>query len=1335
MQPGLPCLALLCASPIDLASGWTELAAVRGELEAIASDPNFGMARRKLQCQLSAGDTGFVAVQRISRTRLAAIYTDPATARTLAGASPTFLASAPPVGRPELLVSGQNWWASPQQVRVQLGLEGMGKTWSALELMRDLSASDGGPIPVIITSKRAEHAPDGLAAVLDGLVALGEHAGLHLSDPRGFWQRRLRLWAHPAAGSDPKLLILVDGLDELDPFDWEGWLAPLFALEWRSLFRLIITCRDDDWVRRVRAASVLPRDTAPVSVGRFGTAERDVYLSARGINTTVVSEQVLEAALHPRTAFHLTRLAAEIGDLKRITREQLLLRDFANRHMLKGGELDGDGFMALVSAQAQAAQAAALAQQAYRVTQGAIVELAAEISGYDRNRMRSVLGDLIGASWFERDSSKPHLLTFKDTALPDAVGFALADKIRGLSVADAVVEIDRFLEPWNADDLVEKVLRTCATALVVDSAVEDALCMAVLERWEEKPFHGDAGQDFWRRLHIFRPTLFLDLCGRHGSFDGSWLLPWGIACLWDDHPSARGEVEQHISRWLSVVPLSDDRDSGDRSYNRVVNRERRKQRRRLRALEKIQPGQWAPRIGVPTSDWPQGTVRLASRIVGFLPRLSFVPAIAAWAENHAAAGHGGNEREILALLRYNELDHTETLTAVRTEAHRLQALDTDLGRTAAAMLLRSTSEPDDAASAETLKAGPTKRLPSYLTRGRDRGSNRICFVLDRTPPSGQALLRELSAYAADPWSHLDPAVAAALEGAVANLNAKDVPTLFEFNGQALATVLRWHPERFDALYRAYLRANRAGARTDGSGNPDQVNRDHALHALPFFEESELTSLADRLAVSANSNHAGRDFTDAFRLAHRPLSEQVALLIAAPMTEWPQNYKHLLNEPEGSEIADLITGIDFKQARDDIWPDLTLADTLVRRFGAGCTPIERDWRIGLGHGDEDVRRRVISLATHVAPAAAALELVALSGPGALTVSGRLPFEESAPLLALDDETLRRFLPRLHPEVLMRAYQRRPNLRTDISGPLRAWMADKLLVKRSSRALGNAFMQYVDRDEAYAEFCRVEHAEAVRLIRSAWGDKHFRDNILWEHGGGPAWAMIKALATSEIQLVKEIWRGSLDETSSIWVGDVEIFPATLPVGETFDDLRAEMLHRALTDERLFVAVISLERAGHGAFLRDWVRARLDGGRALDRARALAVAGFLDGTDEAIALWAEIEASPVPAGWLGDVRTTARKWFNRALAARHWYREMSSATSEFSAYRCFWLASRHFDDRYELYFRAPGLRVDRNSWRAQWLDFFGDMIKNFRSNADKDLKKSFAFDKRANDIIHGA
>ncbi|HEX8262142.1 MAG TPA: hypothetical protein VF547_04645, partial [Allosphingosinicella sp.] len=707
-SPGLnltPRLALLCAAYPEVTARWDELASIRSELDAIAADAGFEAAAAALIGELVAADVGFRSAQAAALAHLERAYRDPAAARHIAGASPAFLAKAPPVPREGPRKQILDWYCGTQKALVLLGGEGAGKTWAALDGLRAAAETMPYPLPVVIGAARARRHPNGLAAVASALADVGTFAELSLDDPMDFWTRRLARWARTGPGADPVILMLVDGLDEVDSFDWQDWLAPLFTAENSALFRVLLTCRADDWQQGLSRslADAGNDEVAVATVGNFEPHERDSYLAEHGIeDLEKVAPNVLAAALHPRTAFHLIRHAREIGGLTQITREQLLLRDFRNRREIKGGRLTEHAFAELVCGLAVQAQNAALRQQAFRVSEGEVVEQAADIAGFGRREMRWVLSELVSGHWCTREPARPNQITFTNDALPDAVGMALAAQVSGLDAESALAEIDRFLEPWGADDLVEPVLRMCATALVVDPAVADALCEAVLERWQRRSFHGSAGQDFWRRLHVFRPNVFLTLAERRAHRESGWLMEWGLACFWEDYPEYRPLVAERLGAWISVLPLPRFDDSAERPYRRYANRDRTRQLRRLAALERRRLPGWQRRIGQEADEAEAQRIHTAMRVIGFLPRAPFVPLLAEWALTMAAAGRVVRERDVAALLRDNDLDHDGALEAVHWEVARLERGGTALERRAAALLLRATGRGEDHERAQRL---------------------------------------------------------------------------------------------------------------------------------------------------------------------------------------------------------------------------------------------------------------------------------------------------------------------------------------------------------------------------------------------------------------------------------------------------------------------------------------------------------------------------------------------------------------------------------------------------------------------------------------------------------
>ncbi|WBO24323.1 hypothetical protein [Sphingomonas abietis] len=1325
IAPGFPRLATLCAAYPDHASAWGEMAAVRASLDAIAAAPGFSAARDKVLAELRATDTGFVAARENAVSDLNRLFADAEAARAIVGPSPALLVSAPPVPRIALRASVATWWSTDSQAAVLLGLEGMGKTWGALDALRALALAEHGPLPIVIGAAAAVLAANGLDAVIAALGRIGEEAGLRVADPPRFWRRRLTLWGEGAGeAGQPRLLVLVDGLDEIAPFDWPAWLAPLRVAERTGLIRLILTCRDDEWRHRVApglapAPSVLP-------VGRFSTAERDAYLRSRDVDPGLVSAVVLAAALHPRTAFHLTRLADEIGDLTRITREQLLLRDFQNLCLVKGGPATPAVFEGLVREMATQAQAAALRQQAYSVTSGTVLDTAAELSGDTRDRMRRVLGDLVSGAWLERDADDPTRFGFTDRGLPDAVGLALARLIRRLDVPAALAEIDRFLEPWGADDLVEKVLRTCATALIVDPQVPDALCTAVLERWHAHPMHGNGGQDFWRRLHIFRPTIFLDVCERQ-ALRGDWLLAWGVACLWEDHPRMRLMIAARLHAWLTPIPVPEVQSASRPQDSDTLNRTRARQLRRLRALDRRLPGVWEARIGRPASEVPEGLGRLAARVIGYLPRLPFVSILRDWALHCAAAGRQIHVHEVEALLRDDHAEDAEAVfVAVRAVAEALASEGRDVARTAAALLLRCAGDPDDAARAEAwLPAAPARVRRYAIERMSDDAGPVLVRGHDRMLRPLQ-LIEALTGEVGDPAVTLSEPLADALQAAVDTLVPADMVELFSQDGRPATVLLRWHPERFFTLWRAYL-LNQPVPEDDH----DRADyRRIAQGALPILTEAERAALAARLEASAAPDGTGRGAATALRMTHAPLADQIALLIVTPLAQWPAAYRYLLDPPASDEREQLIAQLDFTAEPDLLRRNLILAVALIERFGQ--IMVSRDWSGAFTLADPDAQRDALRIAHYAGGEAAAEAFAPLGQNSANAANPVLGFEISGLLSNLGDAALRPNLARLDAETLSHVYLGRPALCDEVLPLWRAWMVDRIAVPRRSHGFGADRAYYVDRDEAYAAYVVAEPDQATALLRGAWDDAKTRQNIVFDHGGGPTWPLLQALAPSHPDLVKEIWRGVAGEGGVMWATDDQAFPAKLPAGTMFDDVRAEMLDRPTKDGRLFDMVRALERGGHLDFLIGWIERGLAAVLPATRARVITVAGFLDASDAAVALWDGPLAARPAAGWLADVYDVSAKWFSCARVARHWYLVMREATTEPEALRAFWLLNRVADTRMWLFSRQEPYKVPHDSFRAQWLDFFRDGVKAAREAPAKEIAQSYFHGPSLGDVI---
>lgn len=1328
---GLPRLAALCAAYPEITTTYLTSAAVGAELMAIAGAAGFADAVRQLKRDLSAVDVGFEPARDAAAARLERAFHDPAAARHVAGASPAYLSKAPPVPRAKLAAQIGAWCAGAQQGLALLGGEGVGKTWAALVALRAAGAEAGGPLTVVLSSKAAGKYDDALAAVVGVLTEMAQEAGWTAENPTAFWRRRLSIWATTAGlGPQPRILLLIDGLDERDPFDWNDWAAPLLADRWRSLFRIVVACRQDDWTRRVKLKDFDDGQLLEIPVGLFSEKERDAFLTSQQVDLSQVSAQVLADALHPRTAYHLTRLGEEIGDYRRITREQILLRDFKNRHELKGGVADADAFKQVVVRMAQEAHQAALSQRAFTATEGEVLGHAATVTGHGAAEMRHVLSDLISGGWMQRDADSPHELTFTDKTLPLAVGMALAHEIRGKAASLALADIDRLLEPWSADDLVEPLLRTCATALITSNA-PDALCLEVLRRWAGLRFHGTAARDFWRRLHVFRPELFLDLT-EAGAVESHWLGEWGVACFWEDHPECGGLIESRLHRWLSKVGLPPAPETGDPRPLALRDRGRVRQLRRLARLEAGGARGWTELIGSEGVHHVSSFKR-AVRVIGFLPRAPFVPMLTAWALSAAAAGSRAGFPDVAALLRDNTHDDAATMAAIDQVVAALLGAKNGLTDTAAFLLLQATGSPDRAARAAMLR--PYRQFRKAPGRGaqfiviNDAGGPIVAFGDDAPTGGDRRFLNGLITHAGD-WSiALSPPVQTEIDRIAAALDPANVPAWTEGERPLAAPLFRWALPQALAWIAAFI---------DG-GPATQEEADLTVYAavadrvFPALTAPQLDAAADFLDTDPAASPALRTQALTLRLHARPFSAQIALLGEEAPDLWPDRLEVLLRRPDDTTYFQHVRALDFAGPIDPLRSKLRLLAAGRHRWDPRGEISGVDWTAAFNHTDQTVRTLAIKLADEIGgePAARALEPTGWTAMGKDAISA---YEGSSVLAKLPDVELEPRLNRLGGEVLLRLYLDRPTLRASIEQALWTWVREALETRREQHTMGKNWCRFTRRDAAFALFGEANSNGVAEMLERVWADKGLRNNLLWNDSDGPGWPLLLCIASDHPDLVKRIWREATERNRFFSSSVIDELPSEMPGGPLFDDVRREMLDAVFTDGQLMARVQALQAEGHFQLLRACIAERLDGPRTIDRAWAITVAGFLTPTDPAQKLWAEMLATSPGLGWLDEVYAAARTAFSGAVSMRRWLEAVAQASDEAEA----WTASRLLrlvaDDRYAELLRDPAKPFAGKWERGRWLDFKSLESGESRKAARKALGDRWLHGPRYQETING-
>lgn len=1320
-----PNLAVLCAAYPEIVINRCGQSLV-DELQAIRLASNYQHALKNLSESLSRPSFGFAAARNAAIERLSLIFRDAAAARTIAGPSPRYLSGPRSVARPAIDVAISDWWQSNATAIALTGDEGAGKTWAALFAMRNLAGDHDGPLPVILKAEDTKSKASALEVVLENLCDLSRRAQMSLSNDRAFWERKLHSWA-TISTDRPRIVVLVDGLDEAQNLSWVGWLSPLVEQTWNGLFRLIITSRRDWWTVGLSELRSLQggEPVKTILIPNFTEEERNAFLEVNRIDPQEVAPNVLLAALHPRTAFHLVRLSSRLKNLKTVTRERLLLLDFENRWNLKDhASMRHDQFAKLIESLALDARNAALEQKSFSIEESAAADRASKLAVQDRSELRAILTELVDGRWLERSSHEKTKFEFKDAYLPDAVGMALASEIRHKKAEEVIDSLNRFLEPWGADDLTEKVLRMCATALILDVSVGDDVCRTVLQRWLARPIRAHGGQDFWRRLTPIRLPLFLGICGEEGGQNSDWIQEWSLACCWEDHPQLRPMVEASVFDWCRDLPLDPERSASDREEYRIYNMKRLRQLRQVRALKNRGMSFWADLIGLEGS---AQRFTSAMRIISMLPRQSFVPALAAWSIVRAVARVNSGHKEVAWLLRENIQDDAETVVAMRGIIELLLTRDERSAKRAAGMLLEALGWEEDA-----LRARDAGQVPEAIHSNKFgfEGDLRISMSPDYDPKHWIASLSEISKQSRDPNVTADSLALEEFESLARKLTPGAVSTLARFTDDHFFPLLRWSSESFIARCRQF------GLTVDRG----VVERSQfLLQIMPLLTSEELNIIHSYLVQVLNEIGSGplREREFAIGLARRDLSHQLREMNSVQnQSAISTNLAYLLTSPSESEVEDQIAKVNFDAPVPEQQSVLFTSLRLIERFEAPRAFPIFDWSKAFTQHDPALRQKAFQLAYFLKDETASKWLVTHGWQASQETDLGCRFFGSELLLFQDDTTLGTMLGHLLPATCGKVFSERPALRSQALDLWEAWLVDKISTPRNSISMGGDDWSYrleIQRSH-FAAYVDLRSDAAVRVLRAGWDDKRCHINFAYVFGSSPAWRLIEAVGDRAPELCESIWRGLSDRGSHGFTsGALRVFPFHLNGHPIFAAMRATALEHARTDSDLLEIAITAQEYDHSSWLGKVVRDDIQSASIWKRARGWTLAGFLDGP-MANEIWQDLVGSMPSSGWLADVAARSQQWHLADVRSRYWMEVALHEKDEDAAWRAYQLGVRDLDERFQLWWGSGSHSLLDESWRSRWINYNGETrsirIKNAR---DSITKTRFHSDPCSNSINH--
>lgn len=597
--------------------------------------------------------------------------------------------------------------ASEARLVAVLGDEGNGKSWLAIQACIELPTA---PLVVVFSPEEFVSIPEGanwhviLAQKI--LIQTGE-SGAEVSEKR--WLRRFERWRNAEAISSPRLLVLVDGLNQRPAVNW-GRHVDSLVLHTRELGGCTVVTSRSEYFRR----HVEPRLISPVTsviVPHWTAAERDQILDSKGVLVANLQPAVANSLLNPRLlGIAIALLDAEtLEGLDSLSVTWLLFEHLRKLDSERSDDHSATKFALMLQGHAKDILARVRSEVADDLTVFESLEPAAEGRFFQ---------------WIEGD---PHRYTLREQGLTYALGLAVIEELRAAvrNRRDVQEALQTVLEPIAALDQTADATIAALTIACLDPQVSESISVALLVGFAQLQNPDSAQGALLTGLASRRARVFLEAC------EVLWMAPTpapNADWLEDSlqaikrRPDIDKDVQTFVGKWLRFwwpdvrvdYKISNAQDSPD-DLRRDAEAERDQ---RLSSLNDVEREYLSHLIRQEASHYR--LMQLALQLCAGMPLENQADSLACASFSMALTPtHYAPHDELSSLIVFNCRDWSTTRDRLIAHAARFASPgSSESGRWAAVTLLRATGALTDSAAAYNLVLDLTKDRERFRSRRR-----------------------------------------------------------------------------------------------------------------------------------------------------------------------------------------------------------------------------------------------------------------------------------------------------------------------------------------------------------------------------------------------------------------------------------------------------------------------------------------------------------------------------------------------------------------------------------------------------------------------------------------